>query len=130
MTDFGRDVSTFTNGDLDPAFRWISGRRVVAERVARRLYTDVDLLEYAPDGCLDIRAFLSGGVDNATLLRLASRITAIAERDESVATADATVSWNDATQALKVRIALETEEGPFSLVLAITAVTLELLGVE
>ncbi len=57
MTDFVVDVSTFP--DLDSSFTLITGRRVIAEAILRRLLTPRGGLAYDPDFGLDVRGWLN-----------------------------------------------------------------------
>jgi hypothetical protein len=127
--DFGTDVSTYVGGDLDPTFAVISGRRVVAEAIARRLETRRGALLRDPNYGTDLRAWLNRDFvgSAATLFRLKASVDREAEEDERVLSADATVTYEPAFQKLRIAIAIETAEGPFELVLAVSAVSVAIL---
>ena len=125
MTDYGTDVSTFP--DLDPTFGDITGPRSVLECVARRFLTKRGQVEYAPGDGLDVREFLSGGVDNRKLFSLQAKMQAEAEKDERVLSASVSVTVNQERETLTAKLILELAEGPFTLTLEISKVSVEVL---
>lgn len=142
-TKYGADVSTFVVNpdgelDLDPRFTIISGPRVVAEAVARRLVTSRGTLKYDGDFGLDIRDWINSDIASAessitedpVLFALRSSIEGEAEKDERVesAAADVTYSRTDKTVTATVRITPVTG-AVFKFVLAIDAVTAQILKV-
>ncbi len=127
MTDFGTDVSTFP--DLDPGFALQTGTRVVAEAVARRLMTPRGVLAGAPHYGFDVRALVNDYVRNRDQARLQSAIETEAEADERVKRAAVQVTYDQPSQTMTVVVQIETDAGSFSLVLAVTAVSLTLLAV-
>jgi phage baseplate assembly protein W len=126
MADFGSDISTYVNGDLDPTFTVITGPRVVAEAVARRLETPRGRLPEDPNYGYDLRILLNGSFTAADLARHESAIAAEAEKDPRVERADATLSLG-ADRRLVARVVLHTAEGPFALVLDVSQVSVALL---
>lgn len=110
-TDYGTDVSTYP--DLDATFAILSGPRVVAENVARRLEA---LLRGALNA--DFTAIAKSAVTAA--------IQAEAAEDERVLDATAVVSHLDETLTASVSLTL-IEGETFSLVLSVSAVTVEAL---
>jgi hypothetical protein len=132
MSAYGTDVSTFVttagNVGLDPLFREISGERVVLERCARRLMTRAGALPGAPDFGFDLVELFGKRIESATAkARIRARIRDELLRDEAVlevAVVDL-VETASFVWTLTLRIALAT--GPFSLVLAISSVTVDIL---
>lgn len=125
MTDFGQDVSTFP--DLDPAFSPLVGSRVVAEAVARRLSTPRGIIPSCPDYGLDVRSWLNESVTTAKLDRWKREIALELQKDERIASVSATLAYDSARLELKIALEVEAADGPFRLVLLVTAVTVALL---
>jgi hypothetical protein len=122
---FGSDVSTFP--DLDPAFGEMTGPRVVGEAVARRLSTPRGALRYSPSYGYDLRDLLNESVTQASLVAWQSAIQAECEQDERVLQASAALSYDSSTMSLTITVGLLTADGPFKLVLLVTAATLSIL---
>ncbi len=126
MTDYGTDISTFP--DLDPNFTVKSGPAVVAEAVARRLMTpNGGGLFYDESYGFDLRSYLNGALTTKTQSYVSSVVEQQALLDERVVDASANVTLNSATGKLRVDLNIETGDGPFELVLAISAVGIEIL---
>jgi len=128
--DYGTDVSTYRDGDLDPTFTLISGNRAVAEAIARRLETPHGGLLRYPDYGADLRGWLSRDFNDpiATLFGIKTQVEEQAEQDERVISAEATVTYDPTAQRLHIVASIELASGPFELVLSVTAVTVELLA--
>ncbi len=127
MTDFGSDVSTFP--DLDPSFSTLTGPRVVAEAIARRLSTPRGSLPFYPDYGIDIRSWVNETITRGKLAQFRRDLEAECVKDERVLTADASLAFNVKTNDMQIAITITTADGPFSLVLGVTAVTVALLTV-
>lgn len=127
MTDFGTDVSTFP--DLDPSFTPISGTRVVAEAIARRLMTPRGSLAGYPNYGYDLRAAVNEYMGLRDQLRIQSAVAGECEADERVNRANVVVTFSAPTSQLTVTVRLETAAGPFVLVLAVTALSLTILQI-
>lgn len=123
---FGLDVSCYVNGDLDATFAPMTGARVVAEAVARRLETPRGSLADDPDFGFDVISLLNDGASPTRLALSAAAIAAEAEKDERVLSADTTVVFDAGARTLRIRIALVTSAGPFPLVLDVSAAGLAL----
>jgi phage baseplate assembly protein W len=127
MTDLGLDLSA-TLG-LDPAMTLVTGTRIVAEAIFRRLTTERGSLFYAPGYGTDLREMLVGRMDQRRLDAWRLRIEAECRKDERVDTVAATLSFDPATKIAKVSIEGTTSDGPFVLGLAVTALSVELMPV-
>lgn len=123
--ELGTDVSTFP--DLDPTFAPLIGPRVVAEALARRLTTPRGSLLGQPDYGIDVRDALNEGVSRASLFALKASIEAEAEADPRVAEVDVSLTFDPAAGSLRIVVAGTTAAGPFELVMAVTALTVEIL---
>lgn len=111
-TDFGIDLATLADGDLDPAFGLSSGARLVAADVARRLQTEA--LFYADEGAygFDLRELVASRTTRASI---AVQVEEEALRDERVLDARVTVD------GVRVALLVTTAEGPFRLVVDTSA---------
>lgn len=128
MATFGIDISTPDAADLDPYFGTVSGWRALAQAIGRRLITPRgSLIDDAAYG-FDVRSRLNGALTPSDLATMAAFVKREAEADERVERADVTVSF--ASGALTVKLILTTGDGPFRLVLAVSAVTTEILAAE
>jgi hypothetical protein len=146
--DYGSDISTFVANpdgvlDLDPTFTIITGTRVVAEAIARRLMTDRGTLAYDPGFGLDLRNWLqmsvaaSGGGANSTTARnvpsifgLKSSLEQECLKDERVDSAAADVVYDRSTERVTIRVGITLISNVrFRLVLTIDAVTAAVLKV-
>jgi len=125
--DFGTDISTFKDGDLDPYFELIAGPRVVAEAVLRRWTTPTGALFYDPSFGIDVRGLLSAGTSSQSLFALRAALVAQAEEDDRVLSADVEVELNAPARTLLIRAQIRTAEGPFAMVVSIDHVSVELL---
>lgn len=125
-TDYGSDVSTFP--DLDPTFALITGPRVIAEAVARRLMTPRGGgLHYDLAYGYDVRSLLNGSFSNAQIAAIGGEIEQEVLKDERVLAASVTMRFTQATGSLLITIALTAADGPFTLVLDVTAVSVSIL---
>lgn len=127
MTDFGADVSIFP--DLDPGFTPLTGPRVVAQAIARRLSTPRGSLAFYPDYGIDVRDWVNETITRDRLAQFRRMIEAEIVRDERVLSGSASLAFNTQTSDLQIAVTITTADGPFSLVLGVTAVTVSLLSV-
>ena len=123
--DFGTDLSC--TDDLDETMKEISGQDVLAQAIYRRLTTPRGQLIDDPDYGIDVRSFLSRGVDAGKLREIEGTIRQEVLKDERVAnvTAKATIDYK--TYSITVSLIVTTGDGPFRLVFSITADTIEFL---
>jgi hypothetical protein len=126
-TDFAFELDDDGLLDLDPSFRTVSGRANLVGALARR-FSSPSLFYDALYG-KDLRAELGETLTAARLARVRSAVATQAMRDERVLSAGVAVAFNDATRAMTVRIALTDDDGPFELVLEVTAAAVKLLEV-
>ena len=126
--DFGTDIATPDASDLDPYFTEVSGWRGLGQALARRLTTPrgslLDDLSYG----YDLRSRLNDSLSTADLAALGAVVKRELEGDERVETASVAVTLTNG--ALRVAARITTAAGPFRLVLAVGAITTEILAVE
>jgi phage baseplate assembly protein W len=120
---YGYDISTFVDGDLDPA--WVvqtDPRVVLGEAVARRLTTPPDTLPDDPEYGFDVRQLLEADLDETDLAQARAQIALQAEADERVQVA-AEVTVTLLNERLTVRVRLLSAASPFTLVLTADRLT-------
>ncbi len=124
--DYGTALSCVN--DIDAASRTVTGNRVVAEALARRLMTPRGRLIGYPNYGYDLTQFVNADLSPRDLAGIKVGIVAECEKDERVESVDANVVLaTDGT--LTVTIAVVGTKGPFTLVLGVSQVTVELLQV-
>jgi phage baseplate assembly protein W len=126
MADYGTDISTFLNGDLDPSFTVISGPQVVVEAVARRLTTPQGSLISDPAYGFDVRQLLHADLDRRTESRVVGLIRSQVEADERILSSSASLTRTGETLAITVRF--RTQDGPFAFTLSVGAARVALLA--
>lgn len=130
----GTDINTPVNDegilDLDPAFGLATGRLQLAQAIGRRITRrrgELGWIGDDPDDGMDVRDFLGSSTDAASTSRIEAQVKAEVMRDERVLAAEATATITDGLLTITLRLA--DADGPFRLVLAVSAVTIELLKV-
>jgi hypothetical protein len=128
MTDYGTDFSCTT--DLDTTLSTVSGPMVVVEAVVRRWSTPTGALLGDPNYGFDLSAYCNADVAPRDIAQLVSSLNAEAEKDERVleCTSSAVLGSDDVLTVTANLTLLDGET--FTLVLAVSAVTVELLRVE
>lgn len=121
----GIDVSTYVDGDLDPTFALITGPRVVAEAIARRLQTPRGGLPRDPSYGTDLRAWVNASLSPARLAALRAAIAGEASADPRVEDVD--VEFIQSGSSLRISITGTCAAGPFDLVLDAADLTVEQL---
>ncbi len=125
MANYGTALSCVS--DISAESRTVTGNRVVAEAIARRLMTPRGRLIGYPNYGYDLTQFVNADVGPRELAAMRAGIVAECLKDQRVAGATADVTL--ASDVLTVTIKLDAALGPFSLVLSVTALTVELLDV-
>lgn len=128
MADFGTDIATPDAADIDPYFSTVTGWRCLAQAIGRRLTTPRGSLLDDPAYGFDLRTQLNASLTPPQLAALAGVVKREIEADERVESAEVAVTFS--ASALTVRAVVTTGDGPFRLVLAVSAVTTEILAAE
>lgn len=126
---FGLDLSCVQ--DLDPHMTVTQGNRLVAEAIARRLLTPKGGLIDDPNYGFDLVGAINSDISQADLGRIAAGINQEAQKDQRVFQANTQVT-NVGTGPLlnlNITIALQTQQGPFTLVLTADQVTVSILSI-
>ncbi len=130
-TDYGSDLGCVS--DVDFSGRIVTGKRLVAEAVARRLMTPHGGLIGDPNYGYDLAQFLNDDMGPADFAAMVSGITEECLKDERVLSAEVTyetTKLDSSKLLLEVSITLEISDETFDLVLNVSDVGLELLSVE
>ncbi len=122
--DFGVDVSTFPV--VDTTFSQIRGFRVLAEALARRLLTRRGLLSFHRDYGRDIRDYINEAMDDTSLGRCKEEAANELRQDERVVDADVLATFSPSTGVLMLTCKVDTAQGPFSFVLALSKLDAQL----
>lgn len=127
MTDFGSDISCVT--DIAADGRTVTGNRVVAEAVARRLLTPRGRLIGDPNYGFYLTQFVNADMSPRDIANMNAGIVSECLKDERVeASKVATVL--DSLGVMTVTIDLTLSTGPFTLALSVTDVTVTILRVD
>lgn len=128
---FGRDISCTKSLRTG---RFSNGPRLVAEALFRRFTTPRGMLRGGDEEQnygLDLTEMVGAATSAADAASLPGRIRAEAKKDERIDSVEVTVttSQNGPATSHVISIAGTTAQGDFTLVLGISDVTVELLGV-
>jgi len=128
--DLGTDLSTPDGMDLDPLGGVVSGRRAVGQAIARRLVTPRGGLLDDESYGYDLRQLVGEALRPGDLATVEAEIADQCRMDERVDDVAVAVTLA-ATGALRVELTIATETlGPLRLVLAVSAVSAEILALE
>lgn len=124
--ELGVDIACID--DIASQFSLVGGMPNVAMALLRRLSTPRGGLLYDGDYGLDLRDYLSAGIDQRELSMMGPNIEAECLKDERVQGCEARVTYIRAESALRVRMRVLTATGPFQFIMAVSSVTVELLN--
>jgi hypothetical protein len=110
-TDFGIDLSL--TDDLDPRATTVTGTRLVAEAVYRRITCPRGALIDDPDYGIDVRDFLHKGMTTGQRASIPGLVRCEILKDERVSSVEIDVTTS--TTGFTLRIRCTTDEGPFTL---------------
>lgn len=126
--DYGSGLSALPGAPPDELFRPITGRRVLVESLARQLACPPGGLFWAPEKGIDLRAYLRSRIDGPRLVEIRQRTLATLREDERVVDVRVDATFDANAQRLRLAIAVEAAEGPFSFVLEVSAARVEVFG--
>src|SRR5262249_35544866 len=121
--DFGTDLDC--GDDLNPLGSTVTGPLCLAQAIQRRLSTPRGMVIDAPNYGRDLREYLSRGMAAENIEAIPGEVRAELLKDERLEEVDV-VPTMPASDALRLDIACQTAEGPFSLVLDVTQAAVEL----
>lgn len=122
-TDFGLDLSCIS--DLDAGMREVTGTRQLGEALARRLITPRGTLLDDGNYGTDMTQFVDADINRGTEGRIGSLCDAEFAKDERVFSSRTTASLLKGV--LTLSSAVVAGAGPFTLVIAVTNVTVAVL---
>jgi hypothetical protein len=121
-TDYGSDLSCVQ--DLDPRCIVVTGRRLLAEAVARRWITPRGGLIDDPNYGTDVTAYINDDVKPRDLATLASAMSQEAEKDERVNSCDIDIQVPpNGIGAYVITASIHDNDGPFQLVVGVDSVS-------
>ena len=121
--NFGHDLACTT--DLDPAMAEVDGTLLLGQALARRIQTPRGGLIDDPNYGYDVRSFLNADVDSATIGQIGAKMDAEFLKDERVAKSVTSLTYT--AGVITSTTIITTNSGPFTLVLAISSVTVAIL---
>lgn len=113
--------------DLTMPAVMVGGNRVVGEAIARRLTTPRGQNVGDPDYGFDLTVYLNADISTADISLIQSGIDAECVKDERVLSATSTVTLVGTVLIVSIMLTLAT--GPFTLVLSVNDVTVQILSV-
>lgn len=122
-TDFGTDFASYPDITVLP----ITGPRVVAEAMYRRLSQRRGSNPFHPDDGLDLREWLNESFSEQGLADLKTAIEREAEKDERIAAVSVGLDFNTQTSELTVTVGITTADGPFKFVLLVSQLDVKIL---
>ncbi len=129
MTIFGDDIACDPETGIPATFELVSGRAALVQAILRRFQTRRGTLVDDPDYGLDLTDWVGKRTDTAQLLAWQQALQAEARKDQRVRSARARLTTLP-SGVLRFTLALETAEGPFSLTVQVSEVSVDLLSVE
>lgn len=127
-TDFGTDIDCAPAG-LDPLFGLVDGTTALAQAIFRRYETERGTLVDDPDYGLDVQSWIGTRVTTPQIFAWQQALANEARKDERVLRASARIAFDAATKTLRFSVACESAEGPFTLTVAVSDLSVELLSV-
>ena len=129
---FGTDfwIGGAPNGilDGDTSLRLATGRGLLAQRLLCRLSSPRGSYIDCPNDCIDIRDSLSAGMTAAQIADLGGSVREECLKEEQVNDAEVSGTFSFQTSALTLTIAVVSAYGPFTMVLLVSNVTVQLLN--
>lgn len=128
---YGRDLKTVYDGkgnvDLTPGMVESTGRDVLIESLIRRQTTPRGSVIDAPNDCIDVRDWLSDGLDQTRMQQLQSAIVQQLRRDERVEDASVSVTYDQSRRTLTIVETVIDSDGPFELTLTLSDETITII---
>lgn len=125
MADLGTDISCTL--DSPPEMGEVTGRTCLAQAIVRRLITPRGRLIDDPDYGYDLSQYLNDDLARSDLARIQFESESECTKDERVLSASVVLTVASGT--MTAIVTLQDADGPFTLVLAINDVTVQLLTV-
>ena len=114
--------------DADPSMRTTSGRQLLSQSLLCRLSTPRGSVIDCPNDCMDMRDYVSAGMTANEIAQFTSAVQLEVLKDQRILAATVTATFVPANGYLQVSIAGQSSYGPFSLVLAVSNVSVTILN--
>ena len=114
--------------DADPSMRTTTGRQLLIQSLLCRQTTPRGSVIDCPNDCLDLKTFVSAGMTPTAITSLCGTIQNELLKDQRVAVVTITGVYNFQTATLTLNEAIQSSYGPFTLVLAVSSVTVQILN--
>jgi phage baseplate assembly protein W len=125
--DFGTCWGTPSGQDLSMPSYMATGFQVVAEAVLRRWSTTTGRLIDDPSYGINLSDLIGDDLSPTDIANMQAQAAAEAQKDERVLDAQVQMTLNNVTQLLTINATITTAAGPFTMVVAVGAVTTQLL---
>ena len=114
--------------DADPSMRTTTGRALLVQSLLCRQTTPRGSVIDCPNDCLDIRSYVQAGMTPAQIMQRGGTIGSELRKDQRVLTAIVTGTYSFQTATLTLTEAIQSSYGPFTMVLGVSSVTVQLLN--
>lgn len=128
MADLGTDIAWM--GDLDPMFSLVSGRAALIQSIVNMFESNPEVDTETDDFGKDLSELLGESMSPSEIGDEVNRIEQKCLSDERVSVAEARIDLNHSTGSAHITIRIIDDEGPFSLVLNVTEVSVQVLQAE
>ena len=125
---FGDDIDCGPDG-LSPTFELVSERDALVQAILHRFQTQRGSLIDDKDYGLEVQAWVGKRVDTTQLWAWQQALEGEARKDQRVLSARARLTFDTISQLLSFTLAVETAEGPFTLTVAVSELSVDLLAV-
>lgn len=114
--------------DGDASLRLTTGRALLAQRILCRLSTPRGSVIDCPNDCIDLRDSLSAGMTAAQISALGSTVRGEVLKDQQVTDCQVSSTFSFQTSALTMTLSVQSGQGPFTMVLLVSQVSVQLLN--
>jgi len=128
---YGQDFAiVIVGGVLDflPTMGLATGRTLLQQSLICRQTTPTGSVVDCPNDCFDVRDWISEGMTAQQLAQIGTTISNELMKDQRVSMANVTATYSIQTAKLTLTEQITSLYGPFSFVLAVGSVTVELLN--
>lgn len=113
--------------DIDSSGRSVSGIGVLSQSVVMRQTTPTGSLLGAPNDCFDLRSWISAGFTQGQIQQLSAYIQTQLLRDQRILAVDVSATYSFETAVLTVVEKIQSSNGPFTLTLSVSQVSVSML---
>jgi hypothetical protein len=129
---FGRDLACLPNSDgildLTSDMQEATGNDVLIQSIVRRHLTIKGSDIASPNDGIDVRVYIKAGLTQTDISGIAAAVQQELVRDQRILpSTTVTASYNTETLVLTLNEVIQTASGPFSLTLAISQVTVDVI---